>query len=138
MNQQISVQDERIDQQISVAKENIKVAITQSAPQTFQVWENEQVKDVVLQVMQPPMQTTLKDCDNDISNLESNVASTNNQLLQLNAELEEKKKIRDELEKVVAPVFELNQTAVAEKQTEEKPKEPIIEPLPVDDKPITP
>ena len=123
----ITINDERISATpaIAVAKENIKVAITESAPQTFQVWEDEKVKEVVLEVLQTPTQTTLKDVDAEISNLECDITKTQNQLDDLNIFLQNKKDLRVELEKVVTPAFAANQIAVAEK-VDEIPVEKII------------
>ena len=126
----ITINDERISATpaIAVAKENIKVAITESAPQTFQVWEDEKVKEVVLEVLQTPTQTTLKDVDAEISNLECDITKTQNQLDDLNIFLQNKRDLKVELEKVVNPVFQANQIAV-EAKVDEKP----VEELPVEE-----
>ena len=117
----IEISDERIDQQIAVSKENIKVAITESAPQTFQVWENEKVVEKVLEVLQPPTIQTLKDTDAEISNLEINLSQAEAQVESLTAKLQKVRDLKVELEKVVQVAFDANVIAVAK-----------VEPLPVE------
>jgi citrate lyase gamma subunit len=110
----IKINDERIDQVIPVALENIKVEITEAVPQTFTtINEKGDEEEVILNIKQAPVQTTLKDLDAKISNLEINVATTNNQLLQLNAELQEKRDLKVEIEAVVKPAFDANNIELA-------------------------
>ena len=119
----ITINDERISATpaVAVAKENIKVAITESAPQTFQVWENEKVVEKVLEVLQPPTIQTLKDTDAEISNLEINLSQAEAQVESLTAKLQKVRDLKVELEKVVQVAFDANVIAVAK-----------VEPLPVE------
>ena len=131
----IKITDERVSETnpVAVAMENIKAEITSSAPQTFTtINEKGDEEEVVLNIKQAPVQTTLKDLEAEISNLESRVAETNNSLLQLNAELEEKRNLRVELEKVVQPVYDANMVAVQTKAEQTPSKEPV-EKLPVEE-----
>ena len=131
----IEIQDERIDQAISVSKENIKVTITETKSETFQTWDavKSEGKEVVLEILQPPTQTTLKDVDADISNLESQLAQAQAQVLSLTAELAKHAALKVELEAVVQPAFDANVIAVEIKAEEERIAEIakiVKEPLP--------
>jgi hypothetical protein len=120
----IEIADERIAQVIGVAKENIKVAITESAPQTFQVWENESIVEKTLEVMQSPAIITLKDLDAEISNLTLESANLNSQVERVASELQKKTALKIELEKVVQSAYDANEIALLEKEAEQPPIEP--------------
>jgi chromosome segregation ATPase len=128
MNQKIEIADERVSDTnpIAVAKENIKVAITESKPQTLQVWQNEKVEEVFLEVMQEPIQTTLKDVDADISNLEIQLSQAEAQVANLTAELAKKRTLKTDLEAIINPVYDKLQVDIANKPTET----PVEEVLP--------
>ena len=128
MNQKIEVKDERIDQQIAVSKENIKVEIVEAKPQTFTTIDiNGVEEEVILNIKQAPVQTTLKDVDADISNLEIQLSQAEAQVVSLTAELAKKRTLKTDLEVVIQPAYDKLQVDLENKPVEKLPtEEPII------------
>lgn len=111
----IVINDERITQILPVSLEDIKCDITESKPQTFLVLEVDKEVEKTLEIVQPAYQTTLKDIDADISNLEIQLSQANDSMAKLTLELTKKQNMKIELGAVVQVAFDDLQVAISKK-----------------------
>lgn len=116
----ISINDERIEQVIPVALENIKAEIVEAKPQTFQTLdENGEVKEMTINVVQPGQTITLKDLSAEIGDLEIQLSQTQQRVDDLTAEIQKKRDLQIELTNIIQPAFDDLQVAISKKSTEE-------------------
>lgn len=116
----IQIADERIDQAIPVAFENIKAEIVEAKPQTFQTLdENGEVKEMTINVVQPGQTITLKDLSAEIGDLEIQLSQTQQRVDYLTAEIQKKRDLQIELTNIIQPAFDDLQVAISKKPTEE-------------------
>lgn len=92
---QIQITDDRIEQNLAVAPENIQVSLSEASPQTFQtINEKGDVEVVTLNVMHPVATTTLKDEDAAIDNIKIELSQAQERVDSLTAELAKRVEIR--------------------------------------------
>lgn len=112
----IQIADERVEQEIPVALENIKAEVLEAKPQTFQTLdENGEVVEQTLNIVQPSKIITLKDLEAEISDMEIALINAQTNVESLTAELQAKRDMRDELTNIVQPAFDDLQVAIANK-----------------------
>jgi hypothetical protein len=113
---QIKITDERIDQIIPVALENIKAEIIEAKEQTFEILDEKgEVILTTLNVIQPGKITTLKDIDAEISDMEMALSNAQTQVESMTIELQKKKDLRTKFETTIRPVFDNLQVELTKK-----------------------
>lgn len=118
---QIKITDERVEQVVPVALENIKAEIVEAKEQTFETLDEKgEVKLTTLNVIQPGKTTTLKDLTAEISDMEIALSDAEAQVLNLTAELQKKRDNRTQFEAKVMEAHASLQVAL-----EAKPKEDL-------------
>lgn len=93
----IKIVDNRIDNNVPVAAENIQFQELVLVPQTYQTLDNDgNVVEQTINVIQPTPVTTLKDTDADIENLSTQLAAARQNVSDLDTKLGAKVAMRDE------------------------------------------
>ena len=109
----IKITDERIEQVIPVALENIKAEIVEAKEQTFETLDEKgEVVLTTLNVIQSGKITTLKDIDAEISDIEMTLSNAQAQVESLTIELQKKKDTRTQFEAKVTEAHADLQTAL--------------------------
>ena len=111
--QTIKITDERIVQKLPVALENLKAEIIETENMTTPL----EINGVTIKGNYTTTKslgiTTLKDLDNEISNLTIQLAQTQELVVKLTANLQKKNADRIEVEAVVKPAFDTNNIELA-------------------------